>query len=108
MPLQPLDTYPWCFAKPSPQLIYRQFPAGVCVCVFSLVTLWSCDYVTVWQPYRYMGYIGFVIHGKGQFCQLGVFPLGGMVRWVPSWCVCSRAFFSSCVASQFASFLATI
>src|SRR5260221_7503269 len=62
--------------------VYSTAVRCVCLCVFSLVTPWSHDYATVRQPYRYMGYIGFVIHGKGQFCQSGVFPLGGMVGWV--------------------------
>src|SRR5258708_11939769 len=45
-------------------------------CVFSLVTPRPRDFATVRPPYSHMGYIGFVIHGKGQFCQSGVFLWG--------------------------------
>src|SRR5258708_13415913 len=52
----------------------------VCVCVISFVTLQSHDMATVWQPYRYMGYIGFIIHGKGQeYLVWGGSPLGVLV-----------------------------
>src|SRR5258708_2013168 len=44
---------------------------GVCVCVVSFVTPWSCDMATVQQPYGYMWYIGFVIHISGRNVQLG-------------------------------------
>src|SRR5258708_14713172 len=71
----------------------------VCVCVFSLVTPRLRDYATVWQPYRYMGYIGFIIHGKGQFCQLGVFLWGvwsgGGYQWCTQLCRIHLSYSSS-------------
>src|SRR5258705_650376 len=42
----------------------------------------SHDYATVWQPYRYMGYIGFIIHDRGHCCQLGGFSSGGFCQVV--------------------------
>src|SRR5258708_30998881 len=59
----------------------------LCACVFSLVTPRSRERL----PYRYIRYIGFVIHGKGQVVNQG--GGGGGFSWDLFCCVWARDFF---------------
>src|SRR5258708_17718109 len=69
----------------------------VCVCVFVLVIPWLHDYTTVQLLYRYMWYIGFVIHGVVSWTVrwgvLWVFASGGVFH-VTGISLCSWVFWS--------------